>query len=64
MLNRCLLSDWFGLALTCVMVFRLAITIHDDRAQTLAERSVAYGSLGFLGMWLLVKGLYSWRADW
>ena len=63
MVARSLLSEGFGLLLTCLMVLCLAIAVHDDRASSPPEQVIAYGSMGLLGAWLIAKGLVWWHAD-
>jgi hypothetical protein len=62
MFARLLLSEWFGLLLTGLLLLCVGMAVHDDRASSISEQILAYGSVALLSVWLLAKGLSWWHA--
>jgi hypothetical protein len=55
-ISRILLSEWIGLLLAVLMIVCITNGVHDNRPPTWIERAVAYGSIGIVSGWFLIKG--------
>lgn len=57
MVSKVIQSDWFGLCLTCFLLFSIGDGIHSDRESTRSEWLSIQISLALVVTWLIVKSL-------